>query len=168
MSDDFVVNDRRAFTRDGALREDAGKEGAPAQDADGAEAATPPETGTGAGVGPPPETGKGEVPDARARADAEAKADAKARSRGRSGPGALPATFSTLIIGLATSAMMQMGDAELPGAAKPAEMDLEAAKHYIDILAELQRKTKGNLTPEEQNMLDTFLYDLRLRFVQLA
>ncbi|MDR1040771.1 MAG: DUF1844 domain-containing protein [Deltaproteobacteria bacterium] len=80
--------------------------------------------------------------------------------------GELPASFSSLIIGLATSAMMQM-EGESPDGTK-AKQDLTAAKHYIDILAELEKKTQGNLTEEEGNMLKTFLFDLRMRFVEIS
>lgn len=34
------------------------------------------------------------------------------------------------------------------------------------MLAMLQNKTKGNLTRDEEKLLDQLLYDLRLRFVQ--
>ena len=36
----------------------------------------------------------------------------------------------------------------------------------IDILALLEEKTRGNLTPDEQQLLETVLYELRLRFVE--
>jgi hypothetical protein len=45
--------------------------------------------------------------------------------------------------------------------------DFELARHNIDLLAMLQLKTKGNLTPEEQRALDTSITELRFRFVQV-
>jgi hypothetical protein len=46
------------------------------------------------------------------------------------------------------------------------ERDLDAAKHLIDTLAVLERKTRGNLTDEEAKLLTTVLYELRLRYVE--
>ena len=42
------------------------------------------------------------------------------------------------------------------------------AKHHIDTLAVLEEKTKNNLTPEEQRMLDGALYEARMRYVNVA
>jgi hypothetical protein len=40
------------------------------------------------------------------------------------------------------------------------------AKHTIDLLTLLRQKTKSNLIPEEDKLLDSLLYDLRLRYVE--
>jgi hypothetical protein len=48
------------------------------------------------------------------------------------------------------------------------EPNLQHARHSIDLLAMLQEKTKGNLTVEEQRLLDNGLTELRFRFVQVA
>ncbi len=42
------------------------------------------------------------------------------------------------------------------------------AKHHIDVLGVLEKKTKGNLTAEEKSILDQALYEVRLRYVQVA
>jgi hypothetical protein len=42
------------------------------------------------------------------------------------------------------------------------------AKHQIDILGILEEKTRGNLTPEEKQLLDTALYETRMRYVSVA
>jgi hypothetical protein len=78
--------------------------------------------------------------------------------------GDIPATLSTLIIGLATSAMMHLGQ-ESPDGAPGREPDLVAAKHSIDILGILQKKTQGNLDPSEESLLEAMLYDLRMMYV---
>jgi hypothetical protein len=59
---------------------------------------------------------------------------------------------------------MNLGELERPGAGGAAK-DLPMAKHTIDILAMLQEKTRGNVTPDEAKLLESLLYDLRLRFV---
>jgi hypothetical protein len=79
--------------------------------------------------------------------------------------GAPPMDFHTFVLSLGSSALMHLGELERPGAGAP-EKDLPMAKHTIDILAMLQEKTRGNLTPDEQKLLESLLYDLRLRFVE--
>jgi len=46
--------------------------------------------------------------------------------------------------------------------------DPELAKHHIDLLDALEKKTQGNLTEEEQRTLSTVTYELRMQFVQSA
>jgi hypothetical protein len=80
----------------------------------------------------------------------------------------LPAVdFHTFVLSLGSSALLHLGELEHPEAGK-AEKDLPLAKHTIDILAMLQEKTKGNLTPAEQKLMDGLLYDLRLRYVSAS
>ena len=45
-------------------------------------------------------------------------------------------------------------------------LDLSLAKHTIDILAMLDEKTKGNLSPAEEKLMESLLFDLRLRYVE--
>jgi hypothetical protein len=40
------------------------------------------------------------------------------------------------------------------------------AKHAIDLLSVLEEKTKGNLSAEEKQILESLLFDLRLRYVE--
>lgn len=48
------------------------------------------------------------------------------------------------------------------------ERDLGAAKHVIDILGILREKTRNNLEQGEESLLDSVLYDLRMRYVELV
>jgi len=81
-------------------------------------------------------------------------------------PEAAPAIdFHTFVLSLGSSALLHLGELERPGASGP-ETDLPMAKHTIDILSMLQDKTRGNLTPEEDKLLESLLYDLRLRYVE--
>ena len=75
--------------------------------------------------------------------------------------------FHTFVLSLGSSALMNLGELERPGAGGAAK-DLPMAKHTIDILAMLQEKTRGNLTADEDKLLDSLLYDLRLRFVEAS
>jgi hypothetical protein len=66
---------------------------------------------------------------------------------------------------LLTQAMLYLG--EVPTASGPV-LNLDMAKHQIDLLTLLEDKTRNNLTEEEQRLLDTVLYQLRMRFVDVA
>ena len=78
----------------------------------------------------------------------------------------LPAVdFSTFIISLNASALMHLGVIEEPEVGKKTK-NLALAKQAIDTLAMLEKKTQGNLTPEESSMLKNILYDLRIIYVR--
>ncbi|UCC66723.1 MAG: DUF1844 domain-containing protein [Deltaproteobacteria bacterium] len=81
-------------------------------------------------------------------------------------PPPLPeATFSTFIYSLSTSALIHLGEIPEPTTQKMAK-NIPLAKQTIDILGFLQEKTKGNLTQEEEHLLNSILYDLRMRYVK--
>lgn len=76
----------------------------------------------------------------------------------------VPASFGTLVSGLASQALAALGELPDPFTGK-VELRLEEAKFHIDLLEVLQEKTQGNLSPSERQMLESLLFDLRLRFV---
>jgi len=78
----------------------------------------------------------------------------------------VPSEFSQLVIMIATSALQQLGQMADPSG-KP-EINLVGAQGMIDILDMLSAKTKGNLDPEEQKMLNDSLTMLRLHYVEVA
>lgn len=77
------------------------------------------------------------------------------------------ASFSALISGLATQALVGLGEIEHPFLRRK-QVDLNEARFHIDMLEMLQVKTQGNLTDQEKRLLDNLLFDLRMRFVELA
>lgn len=77
-----------------------------------------------------------------------------------------PIDFSTFILSLSTSVMVHLGEAPAPDG--QTDKNLEMARQVIDIIALLQEKTRGNVTPDEQQLLEQLLYDLRLRYVKAA
>ena len=78
----------------------------------------------------------------------------------------LPAVdFHTFVLSLGSSALLHLGELEHPDVGAPRK-DLSLAKHTIDILVMLEEKTKGNLTPGEEKLIGSLLYDLRLRYVE--
>ena len=74
-------------------------------------------------------------------------------------------TFTTLIMSFNTSALYHLGEIEDP-VSGGRNKDLMLAKHTIDTLALLQKKTAGNLTAEESELIENILYDLKLRYVK--
>jgi hypothetical protein len=74
-----------------------------------------------------------------------------------------PADFATLVLSLGSSVLMYMGEG--PEGNK-AQHNLPMAKHAIDMLTVLEEKTKGNLSAEEEHILESLLFDLRLRYVE--
>jgi hypothetical protein len=78
-----------------------------------------------------------------------------------------PVTFSTFVLGLSTQALLHLGEIPNP-LTRGVERDLGAAKQVIDILGILREKTRSNLEPGEETLLDSVLYDLRMRYVELV
>ncbi len=72
--------------------------------------------------------------------------------------------FSTFILSLSTSALVHLGELPDPISNKK-EVNLQLAKQTISIIEMLKEKTKGNLTDEEEKLLDSVLYDVRLKFL---
>tara|TARA_R110002072_G_scaffold271010_1_gene430807 strand:+ start:22178 stop:22690 length:513 start_codon:yes stop_codon:yes gene_type:complete len=92
----------------------------------------------------------------------------KAEQAATQGPGGLPEVigFKELLSLFATQALMYMG--AIPDQSGRAMVSLEVAKLNIDLLAVVQEKTKGNLTAEEQEMIDGTVTELRMQFVEVS
>jgi hypothetical protein len=75
--------------------------------------------------------------------------------------------FADFLMGLVSSAAMSLGMVEHPAAGQKV-VDLPTAQHMIDLLGVLREKTRGNLSLEEEQVLDGSLAELRMRYVQLA
>jgi hypothetical protein len=73
--------------------------------------------------------------------------------------------FAGFLLSLATSAMAYLGEVPDPASGSTTE-NLPAAKQMIDILSILQVKTKGNLEPDEERLLDNLLYELRMKYLK--
>jgi len=80
--------------------------------------------------------------------------------------GPLPeVTLATFIFSLSSSALVHLGEIPEPETNRTL-VDLPIAKQIIDTLGMLQEKTKGNLDQDEERLLKSVLYDLRMRFIQ--
>ncbi|MCE5335918.1 MAG: DUF1844 domain-containing protein [Desulfobacteraceae bacterium] len=109
-------------------------------------------------------------PDAGSKPEEQA-AQAPEDRPGAEGPdagddrGPLPeVSMATFIFSLSSSALMHLGEIAEPGTNRTI-VDLPIAKQIIDTLGMLQEKTKGNLDPDEDKLLSSVLYDLRMRYV---
>lgn len=78
-----------------------------------------------------------------------------------------PASFGSFLMSIASNAASSLGMMEHPVTGKR-EVDLELGKHWIDVLGMLQQKTRGNLLPQEQQILEGLLADLRMQYVSLT
>lgn len=76
-------------------------------------------------------------------------------------------TFPAFVMSLNTSALFHLGEIAEPGTGRKM-VDLDLARHAIDTLTLIEEKTKGNLSSDEQELLKNILYDIKLRFVNVA
>ncbi len=72
-----------------------------------------------------------------------------------------PMDFSTFVLSLASSAMVNLGLVDGVQMEKP---DLMAARQLIDIIGVLEEKTRGNLSDSEDRLVKSLLYDLRVHY----
>lgn len=77
------------------------------------------------------------------------------------------ATFDTFVAGLAAQTLVALGQMEHPHT-REREFDLDQARYTIDTLVMLRRKTKGNLTREEDERLESMLAELQMLFVRVT
>ena len=77
-------------------------------------------------------------------------------------------SFTAFVLSLASTAAIHFGDLPDPISGQRSELNLDGAAQMIEILSLLDRKTRGNLTAEERQMLEQVLYELRVRFVEAS
>jgi hypothetical protein len=79
-----------------------------------------------------------------------------------------PPNFLFLVESILMQAQIQLGLLNFGEKDEKPEPNLPLARHSIDLLGMLQEKTKGNLSTEEQRLLENGLTELRFRYVQIA
>lgn len=79
----------------------------------------------------------------------------------------LEAKFSSLIMSIASSALMAMGHSPHPQDGK-SEIDQNMARFNIDLLLMLRDKTKNNLNKDDVNLLEHIIHDLQQKFLKLS
>jgi hypothetical protein len=105
--------------------------------------------------------------EAEARTESsDSKVDEEASSDTHSEAPPPPASLTFLVTSLATQAMAAMG--QIPGEdGKPLPMNLDYAKHFIDLIGVLEEKTTGNLDDAESKFLQETLHQMRMMFVSM-
>ena len=155
----FKVTDRRLFNADGSPRD------LPPEEKPETPAAVTPEAAAAAPFAeqtqatPEPEfsaSATPETPGAEEEFTEEDLADAHD-----------PASFVSFLMSIASNAASALSMMEHP-VTHQRDVDVELGKHWIDVLGMLQKKTAGNLTPQEKRMLEGLLADLRMQYVSLV
>jgi len=107
-----------------------------------------------------------------ARKEAQAESPPKGEPRPSQGPREAAAgvplpeiNFASFIFSLGSSAFIHLGAIPDPDTGE-IRKNLPLAKQTIDLLALLREKTRNNLTPEEENLFDPLLYDLRMKYIK--
>src|SRR5690242_12337398 len=174
MSDEqptFKVTDRRLFNADGSPRDlppeekpEPKPETVETVTANAATAAAGAQREAAAAPAPPPETTAPPAAETAGEigvgAEEEFTEEELADARD-------PAGFLSFIMSIASNAASALGMMEHP-VTHSREVDVELGKHWIDVLGMLQKKTAGNLSSKEQQMLEGLLADLRMQYVSLT
>ena len=172
----YKVTDRRLFNPDGSPRdvpENERPEPVPVKPEAASQTTSPT---TDAAPEPPADVAAAAPLDEDAATPAPAPSDepelpsseTEVEAGGGELPGADdPASFPSFLMSIASNAAASLGMMEHPVTGKR-EVDLELGKHWIDVLGMLQQKTRGNLLPQEQQILEGLLADLRMQFVSLT
>lgn len=152
---ELKVTDKRIFTPEGDIREEFQNEIRPS---DSPAAASPePAREISAAAEPPKAVEPPQTPEPPKREE---------RRRSMAEKAANPNTpFSNFVQSFVAQAYMFLGMLRDPRSPQPI-FEPEAAHEYIDILTLLREKTRGNLTPEEEDFFDTHLGDVKLAYVQ--
>ena len=153
---EFKVTDRRRLTSEGDRRE--GAEDTPRSEPE----PTPPSPPPRPAAQPAGPTPSAPAPSAPAPS---AKAEQAARKYADAGTGIGP-SFDKIVVFFTQTAMLQLG-LLTTDPSQPLEPDLLGARDTIDMLALLADKTRGNLTPGEQRLLDSSIYELRMAWMEL-
>lgn len=141
--DELKVNDRRLFDADGQLRQDL-EDDTVEEEEQRTESELP---------GQPEESEAPEEPAAGPGFERRPQDDEPSG-----------VDFTMLIHAMAQPALIYLGMTAHPATGKP-EVNLEQARLQIDMLDVLRAKSRGNLTDEEEALLDKLLYELRMQFV---
>lgn len=174
----FKVTDRRLFTSDGELRSDAPEEveapkppsppTATETPAAKAEEAAQPAGGDGTAPErdmPPPPTNAEQDAQAAAYHQSARDLDKQVELSGHSAKD-FEITFERFMASLYMTAMLQLGLMRQQN--EQPRVDIIGARQTIDTLSLIAEKTKGNLTPVEQNFLQNSLYELRMAYVEVT
>jgi hypothetical protein len=184
----FKVTDRRLFNADGSPREiereeeataaagETNTDSAPTSASSATASATSAQTATQSAAAAPAASSTQQESDAHASGETGATAASGAHAEQLPEdvyaegdlPGADdPASFVNFLMSIASNAAAALGMMEHPVTGQRS-VDPELGKHWIDILGMLKEKTRGNLAPQEQQIFEGLLADLRMQYVSLT
>jgi hypothetical protein len=155
----FKVVDRRRFTDDGDER--SGPD-VPKDDRVRVDPKVDPKLDTKGAPGAAP---KAEAKQSGSATTSQEGAAPAASAKPAAPPADGSLTFSMFLQSLAQQALMQMGLIPWPHGQR--ELALDQARDTIDIVGLLKDKTKGNLDAQEQQLMDTVVYELKVSFVEV-
>jgi Domain of unknown function (DUF1844) len=161
----FTVTDRRLFTSEGEVREEASPEEVPVAPKPEAAASQPASVPTLEREIPPAPSAAEQQQQADAYSKSARDLDARVELSGHSSK-ELEMTFERFMASLYMTAMLHLGLMHEQGG-EP-RIDLIGARQTIDTLSLLSEKTKGNLTGAEQTFLQNCLYELRMAYVEVT
>jgi hypothetical protein len=159
----FKVSDRRLFTADGELRSDEVEQpiaAAPEKPAEKPESPVAEER-----QAPPPPSASDQQQQADAYRESSKHLDRQVEMSGHSAK-ELEMTFERFLASLYMTAMVQLGLMHEQGG-QP-QIDIIGARQTIDTISLLSEKTKGNLSPVEENFMQNSLYELRMAYVEVT
>jgi hypothetical protein len=159
----FKVVDRRPFNSDGTPRELSAEEKEAQQQAEAKAAAAEPRIEPPAAESP----ASPELPPAAAEPAQKRRAVREETQPTGRDPLDDPASFISLIMSLASNAAASLGMMPHPVTGETG-VDLKTAKHWIDVLCMLEKKTAGNLDPQEAQVVEGLLADLRMQYVSFS
>jgi uncharacterized protein DUF1844 len=178
----YKIQDRRRFSAEGELKPEFSGADEPAAAAKPAAASpaaakpdAPPPGGSLHGAGgahafaqPQQQTGASQPQQAAAaRGYAAARSVAGEAHPSEAGAEMGEISFGAFLMSLSTEALVHLGEMTDPSVGQ-AQRDLAMAQQLIDILGMLREKTRGNLDHDEQALLDAILFDLRMKYVEIA
>lgn len=164
----FKVTDRRLFNADGSPRDLPEEEAADRKE----NAASAAEEKSAASSTAAAQAISSETVDTasatRSEQGREARSEAPSQELDEEVVGADdPASFVNFLMSIASNAAAALGMMQHPVTGERG-VDLQLGKHWIDVLGMLQQKTSGNLSPQEEQILEGLLSDLRMQFVSLT
>jgi len=159
----FKVVDRRPFNPDGTPRELSQEEKEAQQQAEAKSAAAAPQPPA---AGPQTDSTKTAPAAATEPAETPRATSDQPRTSDRD-PLDDPASFVSLVMSLASNAAASLGMMPHPVTGETG-VDLKTAKHWIDVLGMLEKKTAGNLDPQEEQIVEGLLSDLRMQYVSFS
>jgi TPR repeat protein len=172
MNDDqptLKVVDRRPFNPDGTPRElsPEDREAADRAAAEASRAAAAENVPRPASAQPAAAAEAAPRKESAPKAEAAAPVEQGEPQRAGRDPLDDPASLLSLIMSLASNAAASLGMMPHPVTGETG-VDLKTAKHWIDVLGMLEQKTQGNLDPQEAQVIDSLLADLRMQYVSLT